>query len=466
MKNPRYIPGGLLIMLTLTATLAPAPVMAASFKLDANGNEPFYQSTLTKDIYQYTRSNALQDLTIYNAAGEQVPYALMPYEELHPQTTTHKDSKPLIIFPIHENALSNPNELRVQLEKNAGNTTLNISSNNGENTASGKANTVYLLDAGKKHEPLQTLSVDWQGSEGKLLTLEVLTSTDLQNWSHAGNAVLLKTATVNNSILQNSITLDNATGARYLQIRAANTSDAVFNLTKATAEYSDILAIAPKLLRQDIRFIERKEDNKTGHINLDFEALGRYPASHLHIQLPQDNTITNVTLLVRDNNSEPWIYLTTASVYRLRQHSKPFTSPDVVISPTIARYWRLQFNQSSGGIGAENPMLSLGWLPPTAVWNARGQAPFSLHVGENPNIVNTVDIASLIPDYKIEKIQQLANSAVTAEVSTNNITATQTISSWVSPIDYKRWLLWGGLFLGVMLLAGMAYTLLKTENKN
>jgi len=458
MKNSKLMIAGLLVVLM-------APAMAASFKLDANGNEPFYQTNISKEVYQYTHSSTLQDLTIQNASGEQVPYALIPYEDLHPQTTTHQDSKPLIIFPIKESALDNPNELRIHLQKKAGNTSLDVVSSGGNTEASKKTNPIYLLDAGKKHAPLETISVDWQGVDGKLLTLEVLTSNDLQSWSHAGNAVLLKTANANNSILQNTISLDNPTEARYLQIRATEPSGTSFNLTKANAEYSKVQSITPKLVLQTIQLIERSEDAKNGLVNIDFESAGHFPASYLQIKLPQNNTITNTTIQVRNNTNEPWEHLTTASVYRLMQQGKTFTSPDVVLSPTAARYWRLQFNQASGGIGAENPSLSLGWLPSTVVWNARGQAPFTLHVGEKPSIVNNVSIASLIPEYKIEKIQTLANAGLTLEVSTNNATTEQAANTWATPIDYKRWLLWGGLFLGVLLLAGMAFSLLKTDTK-
>jgi hypothetical protein len=457
-----------LIITSLLATLG-LPAMAASFKLDANGNDPFYQTSVSKEVYQYTRSGQLQDLTINNASGEQVPYALIPYEDLHPQTSTHQDSKPLIVYPIKENAQSNLNELRIHLQKNAGNTSVDIVSSKGdlnsEGDASKKPNSIYLLDAGKKHVPLETISVDWQGVDGKLLTLEVLTSDDLQSWSHAGNAVLLKTSNVNSSILQNTISLDSPTEARYLQIRTTEPNSTSFKLTKTNAEYSKVQSISPQLVLQTIQFLERSEDAKKGLVNIDFESAGHFPASYLKIKLPQNNTITSATIQVRNNTNEPWQYLTTASVYRLMQQGKTFTSPDVVLSPTVARYWRLQFNQASGGIGAENPSLSLGWLPSTVVWNARGHAPFTLHVGEKPSIVNNVSIASLMPGYEIEKIQSLANSGLTLEVSANNAATEQANNTWTAPIDYKRWLLWGGLFLGVLLLAGMAFSLLKTDTK-
>lgn len=462
MKKTENIIAGLMVALALPAT-------AASFKLEANGNEPFYQSIVSKEVYQQTHSNTLQDLTIHNASGEQVPYALIPYEDLHPQTTTLQDSQLLIVYPIKENALNNPNELRIHLQKNAGLTSLDIVSSDGDLNSNGdaskKPNSIYLLDAGKKHAPLETLSVDWQGVDGKLLTLEVLTSDDLQNWSHAGNAVLLKTANANSSIVQNTISLDYPTEARYLQIRTTEPNSTPFNFTKVDVVYSKVQSIMPKLVLQEIQFLERSEDTKNGLVNIDFESAGHFPASYLQITLPQNNTTTNATIQIRNKTNEPWEYIATASVYRLMQQGKTFTSPDVVLSPTVARYWRLQFNQSSGGIGAENPSLTLGWLPSTVVWNARGQGPFTLQVGEKPSIVNNVSIASLIPDYKIEKIQALANSNLTLEVSANNQATKQATNTWVAPIDYKRWLLWGGLLLGVLLLAGMAVSLLKTDTK-
>lgn len=459
MKNANLIITSLLFTLSL-------PAAAARFKLDANGNDPFYQTSISKEVYQYTHSSTLQDLTINNASGEQVPYALIPYEDLYPQSSTHLNRKPLIIFPIKENVLNNPNELRIHLQKNAGNTSVDIISSDSETDAGKKPNSIYLLDAGKKHAPLETISVDWQGVDGKLLTLEVLTSDDLQSWSHAGNAILLKTSNDHSSILQNTISLDSPTEVRYLQIRTTEPNSTNFNLTKADAVYSKVQNITPKLVLQDIQFLERSEDTKNGLVNIDFESAGHFPASYLQIKLPQNNTITNAMIQVRNNANEPWQYLTTASVYRLMQQGKTFTNPDVVLSPTVARYWRLQFNLSSGGIGAENPSLSLGWLPSTVIWNARGQTPFTLHVGEKSNIVNKVSIASLIPDYKIEKIRALANSSLTLEVSANDTVTEKVVNTWVAPIDYKRWLLWGGLFLGVLLLAGMALSLLKTDTKD
>ena len=187
---------------------------------------------------------------------------------------------------------------------------------------------------------------------------------------------------------------------------------------------------------------------------------GRYPASYLRINLPQQNTITNVQVLTRNQTDASWVTLINAPLYRLNKQGRDTVNPDIKLNPKIARYWRLQFNQANGGIGSENPSLSVGWLAETVVWNARGKAPYTLQIGESSDTANAVPISNLIPDYRPEKIDTLP----IANLNLTNNTAETAQNSWVSAPDYKRWLLWAGLALGVLLLAAMAYSLLKTEH--
>ena len=432
-------------------------VSAESFNLNTTSSEPLYQSLLTKEVYAASHQDHLQDLTIINASGEQVPYALLHYYDLHPQTATSIKRQPLSVFPVQESSLNNPNALTIQLENSAESSNVSLNLNN----ATADAKTVFLVDAGKKHPPLQTLSFDWQGSEGVLLSLEVLASDDLKNWSSVGHGVLLKTTAEGNAILQNSITLDYPTEARYLQVRS--TKNEALQLSRVDAAYNNVRALTPAIMWQTVQFVQREQDNKNGVVNLDFEALGRYPASFVQVKLPQDNTITSASIFVRNKQDAPWQYITTTSLYQMNQANKTYTNPDILINSTTARFWRLAFNQANGGIGQQNPQLNLGWLPQTVVWNARGQAPFKLEVGEKPSVVNTVSVANLIPDFQIEKVHQLPVANISAPVA--SAVAPQPKNTWTAAPDYKSWMLWGGLLLGVMLLAGMAVSLLKSDNK-
>lgn len=456
MKSVTSLP---LLLLVAAATFS-TPAAAAEFQFDTQGGEPFYQSELPLAVYRYTQRDDLQDLAITNAAGEQVPYALLPYDELHSQETVSKKTQ-LTVYPIREGRLESPDDLRLELEKSAGKTTLNVTAED----AASRDRIVMLVDAGLKHPPLQHLTVGWEGHENQLLDLQILVSDDLKTWSGAGYATLLKTAQNRQVLVQDSIVLDAPTEARYLQIRPATAGDhESLQLTSASAEYRSVQAIAPPLLRQDLPFVGRDEKEVSGLVNLDFEAVGRYPASHVRVRLPEKNTVTSVTVLVRNRTDAPWTQLARASVFHLKQHGKTITNPDLVISPTVARYWRLQFSQSGGGIGAQNPGLSLGWLAPMLIWNARGQPPYTLHIGEAPREVNRMAITSLIPEFKPEQVRQFPKAALSHPTG---VTAAQAEpkSTWIQPVDYKRWLLWGGLFLGVLLLAGMAYSLMKSQSR-
>ena len=445
----------------LLVLLVSAPAMAASFKLDVKDSKPFYQTSVPLEIYKQTHSSNLQDLTITNAAGEQVPYALMPYEELHLDTTKRKETIPLQFSPVKISALQNPANLRLELEKSAVATTINVTANDVKPSAS----TVFLIDLGTKYPPINELLIDWQDGENTLHHMQVLSSVDLKNWANAGDATLLNTTSAS-SITQHAIKLDNnwnsLNNARYLQIRPADVNDTgTITITKIQARYDTIQTVEAAALWQAPQFIAREGDDKTGLINIDFESFGHFPASRLKVWLPQANTITNSTIFVRNATNQPWKQV----AYRaLRRHteSEPFSS--ISNMPAIdARYWRLQFNQAQGGIGTESPALYLGWLAPTIVWNARGQAPFTLAVGDSPSIVNTIPISTMIPNYGAQTVNNLpvANLIIANQDAQN----AQAANTWVTPRDYKTWLLWGGLALGVLLLAGMAYSLLKSERK-
>lgn len=448
--------------------LAINSVFAASFQFDVGNQEPLYRTSLPKAVYTQSNSNGLQDLSITNAAGEQLPYTLVPHTTLYPPSTTKVDSQPLLVFPIEEVKLSYPEALRIHLEKTSINTTVNVSSSTTKNE-NALEKTIYLVDIGEKHPDLQTLTFNWQGAEERFVGLEILASDDLKNWSHAGNAVLLKAAQAGNTILNDTATLDHSVNVRYLQIRLNEPGKSPhFKLNAVNAEYRSQQAMTQPVIWQDLNFLTRTQDHKTGQINLEFEAIGRYPASRLHVNLPQTNTITNATVLVRNNTNEPWVYLCSTSLYNMTQHGRTMTNPNISLHTTTARFWQLQFGQASGGIGAENPTLSVGWLPDTIVWNARGAAPFSLHVGEKPDISHKVSVTDLMPDFKIEKVRNLPQAKLTTASSASSNakdTSLNQQSAWTRTPDYKTWTLWGGLFLGVLLLAGMAYSLLKTGSK-
>jgi Protein of unknown function (DUF3999) len=429
--------------------------LAASFNFDATGSEPLYQTTLPKEIYQASHRDNLEDLTILNSAGEKIPYAILPYETLNPNKSI-EESYPLKIFSIQNGTKNTSNQINIDLNQ-GGNTSINLTNNQ----ALQQPKMSYLFDLGKKHPMLKKIKVDWQGAEGKLIAMQAFTSNNLKDWTNIGQSVLFKKTSDEQTILQNTIELYAFTDDRYLQIRPSEIDDADFKLISVNAEYNKAQNEILPQLWQMLTLLNREQAQK-GVINIDYESLARYPANYLRIDLPQLNTITNVKVLTRNQPDAPWEPVINAPIYRVNKQGRDTVNPDIKINPKVARFWRLQFDQSNGGIGAENPTLSIGWLAKTVIWNARGKAPFTLHLDDNTSPNNAVSMSILLPDYTPERIKaiQVANLSLT-----NNEPADKNVSPWVVAPDYKRWLLWAGLALGVLLLAGMAYSLLKNQHK-
>lgn len=465
MRNP--LKPVLTLVLTGSLVWPASAVLAASFQLQAAGGEPLYRSEIPLAVYHSARQDGLADITLHNGAGERVPHALVEYSVMHPAASPSVSTRPLPLFALTADTLnsttaSGAEQLRIQLQKNADTTTVSIAS-----AASQASAPLYLLDAGAKHTPISKLTLDWTQNDAGMIALEVLASDDLIHWSSVGHGVLLKTSNTSAAIVQNSLTLDQPSSAHYLQLRNSGQTQG-FTLTGAQAHFSTQVSTPPPLLWQALGHAKRRDDEKTGVSTIQFEASGRYPAAWLRIPLADDNTIASVRVTVRNRPDQPWRPLSSAALYRVTQtgadgHSSTLSNADIAIPVTVARYWQLQFSQATGSIGASSPGLALGWPVQTLVWNARGSAPFTLQTG-SASSPNRVTIATLMPDFKPEQLAQLP-VAVIAPVPTPDTSAATATTTWDtsdSAQDQQRWWLWGGLALGVLVLAGMAVSLLKS----
>lgn len=439
--------------LLILALLSSNCSFAASFDLEALGDQPLYQTDITPEVYQYSHQDNLLDITIRNADGESLPYTLMQYEEAHP-TQLVEETKPLVIFPLQTGTAKPAESINIHVAKGAEKTTLNISSNPLSQTHGS-----YLFDLGKDHPIVKKLKVDWLGADNKMISMEAYSSSDLKNWSNIGQSVVFKSTVAGQTILQNTIDLYAITQDRYLQIRPQEVDDASFKLSSVSVEYSKLQENQQVNLWQTLNVLKR-EQASNGDINIEFESMGRYPASYLRITLPQQNTITNVKILTRNQADASWVGLTSAPLYRVNERGRDTVNPDIKINATAARYWRLTFSQSAGGIGADNPTLSLGWLPQTIVWNARGKAPYMLMVGETSEPSTRVSLVNLLPSHQLGKKDTLPFASIGAMHTDESAS-----NPWIDSPDRKRWLLWAGLVLGVLVLAGMAYSLVRASRK-
>jgi hypothetical protein len=118
-------------------------------------------------------------------------------------------------------------------------------------------------------------------------------------------------------------------------------------------------------------------------------------------------------------------------------------------------------------------VLGAGWVPDRLVFAARGAAPFQLAYGSRDAKPAAFGIATLIPGYKDEAGLDLGSTQPAAQPAAIAIGAARTAApqplggeaATRERIDWKRWVLWGSLVLGVAVLGLMAFRLGRQMSK-
>ncbi len=423
---------------------------AVTFPLEVEGQEAFYQTSIPAAVYRYSQTMQLQDIQITNGHGERVPHALIPSSLLYPEIRRNQQ-KSLQVFPVQAQALNSPEQLRLQLQQAGQQTTLSLTQ-----AASADARAIFLVDLGEQRINIEKLVLDWSGALDQVIELEVLASENLLNWQAVGRGALLKTSQSAEQLQLSEIQTSVPTSARYLQLRTAKPGQQ-FTLSNLTAIMVDVQQTPVLSTWQTLALSNREQDKKTASTRITFEADGRYPASLLRIRLPEDNTITRVSIYSRINEQDDWRLLTHAPVHRMSKDGKTQQQPDIQISPSTARYWQLQFHDADGGIGQQSPEFILGWPTQGLLWNARGTGPFNLQLADSDIPPRQTGINHLYPNMKSSDLQKIPEAPL--RLDTHQIE--QSATAWETPRDNKVWALWGGLLLGVLALIGMVWSLLR-----
>lgn len=439
---------GLGIFLLLAAGPA-APVaeqpddFAFGLALQAPGNEALYQVEIPAAIYQGAVRGDLGDVRVFNGAGEVVPHALKPREAM---STCPEEAVPLPLFPIRAAPTQTVEGMRLTVTRRADGTIVRVTPERQPPTA-GKV-VAYLLDASQTASPLKSLELDWQDPDGGYFgTIRIEGSEDLAQWTTlAPYAPLVRMESRGQRLERRTIDLPTGT-RKYLRVSwpAGRT---VLALTAARAFPADA-TVEPARAWKEVT--GKLQTGKPGEY--EFDVGGLFPADRLRLLLPQRNTVATVQVLTRTSPTEEWRSALRAAVYRLHQAEGEVMNPDLAMSPTRTRYWLVRVDPRGGGTGQGELRLALGWVPEQLVFAARGNGPFLLAYGNRRAQPAGHPIETLVPGYRTDR----ALRAVAAQVGQEKeLGGPRRLKE---AVDYTRWLLWGGLILGVLVLAGMAYRL-------
>lgn len=437
-----------LLLWVLGIAYASAPPLtpqsfAEGIPVRTSGEMPVQVLELPLSVYQTVQRPDLGDLRVFDASGEEVPYALLRNDLRPAQTRT----TPLRFFRLEGEVV--PETLRLRLEQ--GDTTLDLSA---------PATTVtqppaYLLDASELEGVMTELRLEWADTGQNnnnvpdfLTTLSVEVSDDLRAWRPLSTASVARLERDGNRLERNVIPLPPTTSP-YLRLTSPE-GNALPPLTGVQA------LTQTEAVRGPLETLTLTPNRTDGEERYTFNADALLPVSSAQLLLPQPNTLVRIELLSSTSLEGPWTRRYTGLRYRVVQEGQDLTSPPMTFAPTTERYWQVRIARAGGGIGQGELRLELRYHPHTLLFLARGDGPYLLAYGSP-----TATSAAFEPS----ELAQIPADMTFADLprATTELPVTLAGASLLEETRLFPWsqvLLWSVLVLGVGLLGWLAFGLL------
>jgi hypothetical protein len=390
-------------------------------------------------------------LRVFNADGEPVPFALEPRPPQRAQTP-----QPVAVqyFPLYGEQPADLDGLRLKVEKSGSGTVVSVKSEGGQPVAKRRL-LAYLVDVSALKQPYEALELDWrQDSASSATNVRVEASDDLKNWTMVvPQAPLVRIRHDGQRLEQRTVEFQPRT-AKYLRLSwpasAKGDGQAAaepLELTRLTVRTGDI-ALEPERVWREVL---PEAGEKPGEYLYDLG--GQFPVERVRFALPQQNTVTRVELLSRPEPRRDWQFVTSSVVYRLMQQGHQVSSPELAVPTNTNRYWLVRVDQKGGGLGSGLPRLSAGWVPQKLVFAARGKGPFQIAYGSSKVQPAAYPIETVVPGWRSDQQPKLAHAEPLPERLLGGAAALH------RPFNYRIFVLWGALVLGVLLLGWMAWRL-------
>jgi hypothetical protein len=455
----RLVVGLGVAVLAATAHAVVPNDFAYGLRLQLPEQAALYQLRLPPPVYQGVTRPDLSDVRVFNGQGEAVPHAFRRLAQ--PAQTPSPVSLPL--FPLPVDAASDTNRVSLHVKTDAHGRVIDVQS--GAVPVNGPAGRDYLIDANALKNTPDKLLLVWEAPpEGFVATVSVEYSQDLNQWQPlVPQAPLADINYGGHTLSQREIALP-PVRARYLRLHWPAAASAV--------QVKGVQAAFPAVGQaQPLQWIsvagQRLEGDPAELRNVSvyqFDATGFFPIDSLRVRLPQRNTLIEAVLLSRAAAAQPWRERYRGALYQLQVQGAELQNTTLALDSTTDRYWRLEVDDRSGGLGKGRPSIEFGWLAQQLVFVAQGDAPFTLAYGRYGFATPTALGEPLLSGLEARSAQGLIKQAQPGEAI--ELGGTSRLQPRKPGLPWKSWLLWAALVLGVLVLAVMVRRLYRQMNAN
>lgn len=411
---------------------------------------------LPLEVYRGTRA-AHDDLSVFNAKGEPVPFAL---RSLRRETRLSEEEHTVPVFPIKERAANaEPGALQLRVRRDADGTIVDIASTGPEAGASGRAGAeeaansalvAYVIDASKLEQAPLRLRLELElGSESFTTRVQVEGSDDLSGWSPRGVGTIGQLQHAGESIQRTQIELA-PTRAKYLRLRWQGTLP-VLRAAKLSVrrEQSEREPALVSITLPARRAVEHEYRADLG---------GVLPLVSVSARLPA-NTLIVASVSARTSLAETVDPIFQGQLFRLEHAGQELVSPAIELGVRWARFVSLELDPRTDALFEQLP-LELTYAPQQLLFLTRGEGPYLLAFGSYKQTPAPFDAERLLAF--MPEAARAALPRESAQVSGRQRLAGPTArEAPLPPRSYRKHVLWAVLIVSAGLLVALALRLLR-----
>ena len=468
------------------------PPTTATAPIALQGNGPYHRLALPLGIYAHAAYGDLRDLRVRNAAGNAVPYAWLRNEA----ATPHFTSKEVPIFALPASAGSTADvtddaSLSFKVRPDG---SLALARKPARKPAEAAQ---WLIDASQLKGGLLQARFDVAPEARGLFAFRLEASDDLRHWRPVGGEEqLVRLAHGGQTIERLAVDLGSV-HARFLRLRWSNPQNGAPLTGVAIDSVQEVEPVAP------LEWTGALKPERCGADHCDYALPRGLPVESVRIDLADVNTLAQVGVsgllaatpaaaaepapvprnplyALRHQQRRPAaatgspgeVPLLDTVVYRLAQAGGEARSPLLALDGRSYSHLRLRTAGPVSVLGPTPPAIAVGATPRTLVFLAQGAAPFSLswNTASEKQVVQggapgaALPLATLVPGYAANKPIAAGEASVTlppAPVAAVEavVAAAAQLPVPTQPDASRKWWLWGALGVGLLLLAGMAWSL-------
>ena len=410
-----------------------------------------YRVVLDHEVYRQLQLPRLQDLVVVNALGAPVATAVFPADAPLAQAGA---SVVLPWFPLPVDAGGPVRDIAAisEIATDGSLRRVELRAPGTPTTTTGDGG--FVIDASQLREPLASLRLSWSDESAFDRGYRISASDDLRQWREIdSDARLVQLRNNGQRIIEDRIALP-AVRARYLRLLPQSPQAAALGVTGVTGE--PVGRVAAPALQWEALNGRRVEER--GITTFEYVLAGRFPVEAADV-VSVGNSTRGWTLQSRDDPESGWQPAAPPWVaYRVDAGGTSSQSPSQQLDRRLRhRHWRLLPLEVSDGAP---PVLRLGYRPEVVVFLAEGSPPFSLLAGSARAARQEAPLPQLVEALRSDRGRdwQPATATLGRRQALAGDAALQPVAP---PVDWKRWLLWGLLVAGALLVAGFAFTLLR-----